>query len=159
MGGCLWGLQTAPLSRLHNRAIEPIENIKDFSLLPRTYRCSEYEHFLLYLSSKKMKCFQKVGGPYFISVRLTRYFLAARRSQTRIPRNSGLQRQQLPLKSVACFWPWKGLWSLTECSENQDFLMIHKRLLTLPLWGVQSRCAGLCMGKVLQGKKNALFFP
>ena len=27
MGGCLRGLQTAPLSRLHNRVIEPIENI------------------------------------------------------------------------------------------------------------------------------------
>jgi hypothetical protein len=49
---------------------------------------------------------------------------------------------------------------ITEFSENQDFLMIHKRLLTLPLWGLQSRYAGLCMGKVLKRKKkNEFFFP
>ena len=52
------------------------------------------------------------------------------------------------------------LTELTEYSENQDFLMIHQRLPTLPLWGVQPRYAGLCMGKVLKGKKkNAFFFP
>jgi hypothetical protein len=31
--------------------------------------------------------------------------------------------------------------------------------LPCPYMGVQSRYAGLCMGKVLQGKKNAFFFP
>ena len=63
--------RTAPLSRLHDRVIEPIENIMFFDLPSRILRCSEYEHFLLWLSSKKMKCFQKVEHAYFISLSLT----------------------------------------------------------------------------------------
>ena len=71
MGGFLRDLQTAPLSRLHDRIIEPIENIVFFDLSSRTRKCSEYEHFLLWLSSKKITSFQKVGGAYFISLILT----------------------------------------------------------------------------------------
>ena len=41
-------------------------------------------------------------------------------------------------------------------TEHENLL--QNRLLTLPLWGLQSRYAGLCMGKVLKEKKECILF-
>ena len=80
----------------------------------------------------------------------------------RIAERNHLNYATIPAEMQHLLNPIKSLSSLaeiTEFSENQDFLMTHKRLLTLPLRGVQSRYAGLCMGKVLKGTKNIFFFP
>jgi len=49
----------------------------------------------------------------------------------------------------------RALRALRESKFSHD----KQKIAYLAPWGVQSRYAGLCMGKVLEGKKNAFFFP
>ena len=123
MGGCLWGLQTAPLSRLHDRLIEPIENIVFFDLPSRILRCSEYEHFLLWLSSKKMKCFQKVGDAYFISLSLFWWFPAAFRSEMDL--SAGIMAEISTNRG--CTVRKQGLYAIASAAKQSVFIRLPRR--------------------------------